>query len=66
MERKNGPPGAGFGAHFIGHFIDPAMPWAHIDMAGTMRTSSPQPLTPKGSTGYGVRLLDELARTWKP
>ncbi|MFN5086507.1 MAG: leucyl aminopeptidase [Novosphingobium sp.] len=63
---ESGSPGAGFGAHFIGHFIDPAMPWAHIDMAGTMWASSSQPLTPKGSTGYGVRLLDELARTWKP
>jgi leucyl aminopeptidase len=63
---EGGSPGAGLGAHFIGHFIDAKLPWAHIDMAGTMWASSALPLTPKGSTGYGVRLLDELARNWQP
>lgn len=62
---EGGSPGAGFGAHFIGFFVDPAMPWAHVDMAGTMWASSATPLTPKGSAGYGVRLLDTLARDWK-
>lgn len=60
------PPGAGHGAHFIGFFVDPATPWAHIDIAGSEMSDSAKPLTPKGATGYGVRLLDELARTWKP
>lgn len=63
---EGGSPGAGFGAHFIGFFVDPALPWAHVDMAGTMWASSAAPLTPKGSAGYGVRLLDTLARDWKP
>lgn len=60
------PPGAGHGAHFIGHFVDPAMPWAHIDIAGNEMSSTAKPLTPKGATGFGVRLLDEVARNWKP
>lgn len=59
-------PGASAGAHFIEAFIAPDMPWAHIDMAPTMWADSPSPLTPKGATGYGVRLLDALAREWRP
>lgn len=57
-------PGASHGAAFIGAFVDPAMPWAHIDMAGTMWASKAMPLYPEGPTGYGVRLLDTLARSW--
>ena len=60
-----GSPGAGLGATFVGHFVDAATPWAHVDMAGTM-DSSGKPLTPKGMTGYGVRLLEALARRWQP
>ena len=60
------PPGAGHGAHFIGFFVDPATPWAHIDIAGNEMSDTAKPLTPKGATGFGVRLLDELARSWKP
>lgn len=59
-------PGAGLGAEFVGHFVDPATPWAHVDMAGMMEATKPAPLTPKGMTGYGVRLLESLARNWKP
>lgn len=58
-------PGASAGAHFIEAFIAEDMPWAHIDMAPTMWADSSGPLTPKGPTGYGVRLLDALAREWK-
>jgi leucyl aminopeptidase len=38
-------------------------PWAHIDMAGTgfFRWSRPDYLWQKGGTGYGVRLITELA-----
>ena len=58
-------PGASAGAHFIEAFIAEDMPWAHIDMAPTMWADSAGPLTPKGATGYGVRLLDALAREWR-
>ncbi len=59
-------PGASAGAHFIEAFIAEDMPWAHIDMAPTMWADSAGPVTPKGPTGYGVRLLDLLAREWRP
>ena len=59
-------PGASSGAHFVEAFVAEDMPWAHIDMAPTMWADSAAPLTPKGPTGYGVRLLDALAREWKP
>jgi leucyl aminopeptidase len=39
------------------------MPWAHLDIAGMNRSSKSTPLVPKGMTGFGVRLLDELARS---
>src|SRR5690606_8729010 len=58
-------PGASAGAHFIEAFIDEAMPWAHIDMAPTMFVDSAGPLGPKGASGYGVRLLEALARDWQ-
>ncbi len=58
-------PGASAGAHFIGYFIDKSLPWAHLDIAGVDWIKSSQPLTPKGASGFGVRLLDQLARDWK-
>lgn len=59
---EGGGPGAGLGAHFIGFFVEPETPWAHLDIASMVWSSEDQPTTPKGGTGYGVRLLDELAR----
>ncbi len=57
--------GASIGAAFIGHFVDPATPWAHIDMAPVDMLGKDTPLAPKGSAGFGVRLLDKLARDWR-
>ncbi len=57
-------PGASAGAHFIGYFVDESMPWAHLDIAGVDWNNSAKPLTPKGASGFGVRLLDQLARDW--
>lgn len=58
-------PGASAGAHFIGYFIDKSLPWAHLDIAGVDWQNSAKPLTPKGASGFGVRLLDQLARNWR-
>lgn len=55
-------PGASLGAHFIGFFVEEKMPWAHLDIAGVFVSGSSTPLVPKGMTGFGVRLLDQLAR----
>lgn len=56
-------PGASTGAHFIGYFVDEATPWAHLDIAGVNRSDKASALVPKGMTGFGVRLLDQLARS---
>ena len=57
--------GAGVGAHFIGAWVDEAMPWAHIDIAGmAWRETEGSPTAPAGATGYGVRLLDRFVREY--
>jgi leucyl aminopeptidase len=62
---EGGGPGASLGATFIGYFVDENMPWAHLDIAGVNWADNAEPLTPRGASGWGVRLLDELARNWK-
>jgi leucyl aminopeptidase len=61
---EGGGPGAGLGATFIGYFVDEKMPWAHLDIAGVNWADKGDAITPKGASGYGVRLLDQLARDW--
>ncbi|MFN7323143.1 MAG: leucyl aminopeptidase, partial [Sphingomonadales bacterium] len=36
------------------------------DIAGVNWADRSDALTPKGASGWGVRILDELARNWKP
>jgi leucyl aminopeptidase len=48
--------GAAFLKRFVGH-----VPWAHIDMAGTSNDLG-RAYAAKGGSGWGVRLLLELAR----
>jgi len=40
------------------------VPWAHLYIAGTAWTEKDTGIAPKGATGFGVRLLVELARRW--
>ncbi len=49
------------GAEFLHHFAGD-VPWAHLDIAGTAYDVPRLPYTGKGATGFGVRLLVELAR----
>ena len=63
---EGGGPGAGLGAHFIGYFVTPATPWAHLDIAGNEMGSSTGPTVPDGPAGYGVRLLDRFVRDFRP
>ncbi|MBX3011944.1 MAG: leucyl aminopeptidase [Caldilineaceae bacterium] len=52
-------------AKFIEHFTE-GYPWAHLDIASMVWSGSDKdPATPKGATGYGVRLLVELAETFE-
>src|SRR5262249_37066180 len=41
---------------FLQEFVD-GVPWAHLDIAGPAFTEKDLPLTPRGGTGFGVRLL---------
>jgi len=47
-------------AEFLRRFAGD-LPWAHIDIAGTAWDTD-KPYAPKGGSGFGVRLLVELAR----
>lgn len=59
-------PGAGLGAHFIGFFVSPDMPWAHLDIAGLAYGMDDKPTTPRGATGFPVRLLVRFLEDYKP
>jgi leucyl aminopeptidase len=48
------------GASFLKRFVGD-VPWAHVDMAGTAHDTG-RAYAAKGGTGWGVRLLLELAR----
>jgi leucyl aminopeptidase len=58
---ENRQAGSIVAAEFLRRFTDD-VPWAHIDIAGTADDNG-KPYTPKGGSGYGVRLLVELARS---
>jgi len=49
-------------AQFLQRFIQNGMPWAHLDIAGTVWADKPGATWDKGATGFGVRLLDRYVR----
>jgi leucyl aminopeptidase len=53
-----------YAAEFLKEFVGEG-PWAHIDMAGPgyLRWARPDYFLTPGGTGYGVRLIAELARS---
>ncbi len=46
-------------AQFLQRFVN-GTPWAHLDIAGTAWSKKDTDIVPKGGTGYGVRLLNQL------
>ncbi len=46
-------------AQFLQRFVND-VPWAHLDIAGVAWSKKDRDITPKGGTGYGVRLLNQL------
>jgi leucyl aminopeptidase len=56
-----GDPGASTGAAFIASFVKEEQPWAHLDIASVDWLSEGTPTMPKGASGFGVRLLYEVA-----
>ncbi len=51
--------GSTAGAIFLKRFIKDTI-WMHLDIAGVTWAKSDRPMVPKGGSGFGVRLLDEL------
>ena len=50
-------------AQFLQRFVND-VPWAHLDIAGmAWMKRGDDPTVPKGASGYGVRLLDQLVRS---
>jgi leucyl aminopeptidase len=48
------------GAAFLSYFVEPKVPWAHIDIAGVHAAESDNGCFVKGPTGWGVRLLADF------
>jgi leucyl aminopeptidase len=51
-------------AELLHHFAGD-LPWAHLDIAGTAWDASNGYLADNGATGFGVRLLVEIAHNWQ-
>jgi leucyl aminopeptidase len=61
IKNMGGPNGGAIhAALFLEEFVA-GRPWAHLDIAGLAQNDSAASWRPKGCTGYGARLLTELA-----
>jgi leucyl aminopeptidase len=60
---KGGQAGAIAAALLLARFVD-GVPWAHLDIAGPARADEDSGVLAKGGTGFGVRTLLELLRTF--
>ena len=58
-----GHPGSITAAQFLQRFVNKT-PWAHLDIAGTTWTKSSLPTSPKGSTAFGVKLLNRFVNKY--
>ena len=47
-------------AQFIKRFVQGGVAWAHVDFGAMGWSDEDTALSPKGATGFGVRLLDQL------
>jgi len=50
---------------FLKHFVG-EVPWAHLDIAGTMNSDADEGWLSKGATAFGVRLLVDLLAAYQP
>jgi leucyl aminopeptidase len=48
----------------LSEFVADGIPWVHLDIAGPAWTDTDDSEHRKGGTGFGVRTLVELARSW--
>lgn len=64
LKNMGGPNGGAIhAALFLKEFVG-ALPWAHIDIAGPAQNDVATAWRPRGCTGFGARLLAELALTF--
>ena len=54
--------GGSTAACFLGRFIKEGTTWAHLDIAGVDKFEKSRPTCPKGATGWGVGLLNNLIK----
>jgi len=65
LKNIGGPYGGAItAACFLENFVNDT-PWAHLDIAGKAWSDKATPTVPKGGTGYGVRLLNQLVDDWQ-
>jgi len=65
MKNIGGPHGGAITAGLIlGEFVTEGIDWAHLDIAGPAFTDSDDAELVRGGTGFGVRLLVDLARSF--
>ena len=50
---------------FLREFVGDGIPWVHLDIAGPAWTGAEDAEITKGGTGFGVRMLAELARDFR-
>jgi leucyl aminopeptidase len=50
---------------FLSEFVGD-VPWAHLDIAGPMMVDGDEGIYAKGATGFGTRLLIDLATNFTP
>ncbi len=66
MRNIGGPyAGAITASVFLSEFVGDA-PWAHLDIAGPMKSDSDDGWLSKGATGFGARLLIDLLVNYRP
>jgi leucyl aminopeptidase len=64
VKNVGGPHGGAItAAVFLSEFVSD-VPWAHLDIAGPMKVDSDESWRSKGATGFGTRLLVELATSF--
>jgi leucyl aminopeptidase len=66
MRNIGGPYGGTITASiFLSEFVGD-VPWAHLDIAGPMKVDADEGISAKGATGFGTRLLLDLATGFTP
>jgi leucyl aminopeptidase len=66
LKNVGGPYGGAIvAAIFLSDFAGD-VPWAHLDIAGPMKVDGDESWRTKGATGFGTRLLIDLAINFRP